>query len=471
MNVVDTSVYDFKTLFWNNIALGSLLSRSVDFDTRKTTSEPFGTLTTEKISSILELTAISRSALHHLIKSEELYYNGGDLLDKTEIYNFDEEDDILLFPDSKIRGALKGYDSELVVGDSVVYTELANTFKEGGGILKYGNELYGSIFFLNEVNLFSDAGFKSISRNEVNLLADKIFSIELEKDYDFYDEDKSYIRRSFKVNQSNDIDTWTKDGLFIVDTLAIESENYEELNTYSFAAVLTLNGVLLGFFEEDYEYKYVPENEQYKSVEIELDLYEPNSYDKNLSDKVKEIFPEEFAALSKAEGTAPIFGGYENAQLGFDWLTSLVTSSDPGDQELVSFLGADSAIFGINQVYLALEDCDIVTGAGKDLIILADDINNSEGTVPRIHDFEVGQDKILIPAEVFAGFGNSPAGKLANSAFTSGVTSGNANHRVIYDIASGNLYHDSDGTGTEIQQLIATFTNKPILSAEDLLLG
>ena len=330
---------------------------------------------------------------------------------------------------------------------------------------------------INEINLLSNTGLKSISRKEADLLADKLFTADIEyrKESSSFEKEEDVIQRSFRIRQLNEIDIWLKDGLFVVDSLGTEYNNYEtpEFASYSVSRLLTLSGVYLGSFEDDYEYKYAPEDEQYRSVEIELDLYEPNSYDKNLSDKVKEIFPEEFDALSKAESTAPIFVGYENAQLGFDWLTSLPTSNESYGKEIVSLLGANSAIFGINQVYLALEDCDIVTGAGKDLIILADDINNSEGTVPRIHDFEVGQDKILIPAEVFAGFGNSPAGKLANSAFTSGITSGSANgtHRVIYDTASGNLYHDSDGTGTEIQQLIATLTNKPILSAEDLLLG
>ena len=464
VNVVDTSVYDFKTLFWNNLALESLFSKHIDIDTSKTTDALFGDyLSLEKSNNIVEIIPNSKSAIKYSQNYEFIEYDP-DLYDG----GGNEIVDLELFPDSHIRVKVNSPEDRMLwVGSSDAFTRLENSFNEG--VVQHDGKSYEYITLINEINLISNTGLKTISRKEAELLEDKLFYAETGVEEKL----ESNIRRSFKVRQFNDIDIWLKDGLFVVDTFETIYNNYETpaFASYSKSFLLTLNGVHLGSFEEDYEYKYDPEDEQYRSVEFGLHLYEPNSYDKNITDTVLGIFPEEFAALSKAEGTAPIFAGYEGTQLGFDWLTSLPTSLETYGKEAVSLLGADSAIFGINQVYLALEDCDIVTGAGKDLIILADDINNSEGTVPRIHDFEVGQDKILIPAEVFAGFGNSPAGKLANSAFTSGVTSGNANHRVIYDTANGNLYHDSDGTGTEIQQLIATFTNKPILSAEDLLLG
>ena len=464
VNVVDTSVYDFKTLFWNNLALESLFSKHIDIDTSKTTDALFGDyLSLEKSNNIVEIIPNSKSAIKYSQNYEFIEYDP-DLYDG----GGNEIVDLELFPDSHIRVKVNSPEDRMLwVGSSDAFTRLENSFNEG--VVQHDGKSYEYITLINEINLISNTGLKTISRKEAELLEDKLFYAETGAEEKL----ESNIRRSFKVRQFNDIDIWLKDGLFVVDTFETIYNNYETpaFASYSKSFLLTLNGVHLGSFEEDYEYKYDPEDEQYRSVEFGLHLYEPNSYDKNITDTVLGIFPEEFAALSKAEGTAPIFAGYEGTQLGFDWLTSLPTSLETYGKEAVSLLGADSAIFGINQVYLALEDCDIVTGAGKDLIILADDINNSEGTVPRIHDFEVGQDKILIPAEVFAGFGNSPAGKLANSAFTSGVTSGNANHRVIYDTANGNLYHDSDGTGTEIQQLIATFTNKPILSAEDLLLG
>ena len=466
-----TSVYDFKILYWNNIALGGLFGYYVDIDSSRTTDALFGDyFETEKASNIVELLPISRNVIKYSQDYKYVEYDpnlfkdgGSDVID------------IRLSLDSDIR-VNEDFNGEgsIWVGNLDSFNRLANSFREGIG--QIDGKSYERIILINEINLLSNTGLKSISRKEADLLADKLFTADIEyrKESSSFEKEEDVIQRSFRIRQFNEIDIWLKDGLFVVDSLRTEYNNYEtpEFASYSVSRLLTLSGVHLGSFEDDYEYKYDPEDEQYRSVEINLKLYELKNLDKNITDRLQEIFPEEYAALSKTE-TAPIFGGYSGTQLGFDWLTSLPTSNESYGKEIVSLLGANSAIFGINQVYLALEDCDIVTGAGKDLIILADDINNSEGTVPRIHDFEVGQDKILIPAEVFAGFGNSPAGKLANSAFTSGITSGSANgtHRVIYDTASGNLYHDSDGTGTEIQQLIATLTNKPILSAEDLLLG
>jgi Ca2+-binding RTX toxin-like protein len=48
---------------------------------------------------------------------------------------------------------------------------------------------------------------------------------------------------------------------------------------------------------------------------------------------------------------------------------------------------------------------------------------------------------------------------------------GDANDRIIYDSASGNLYYDADGTGAgSSSTLFATLTGAPAITAGDFLI-
>ena len=51
-----------------------------------------------------------------------------------------------------------------------------------------------------------------------------------------------------------------------------------------------------------------------------------------------------------------------------------------------------------------------------------------------------------------------------------GTAAADANDRIIYDDATGNLYYDSDGTGAGVALLFATLDNAPAsLAASDFL--
>ena len=68
--------------------------------------------------------------------------------------------------------------------------------------------------------------------------------------------------------------------------------------------------------------------------------------------------------------------------------------------------------------------------------------------------------------------GNAPKGKsglgtLNSNAFFAGTAAHDADDRIIYDQASGNLYYDADGNGAGAALLFATLQGAPALTAGD----
>ncbi|MBB3981051.1 Ca2+-binding RTX toxin-like protein [Sphingobium fontiphilum] len=108
---------------------------------------------------------------------------------------------------------------------------------------------------------------------------------------------------------------------------------------------------------------------------------------------------------------------------------------------------------------------DILTGGGG-----ADSFRFSSalgaGNVDVIADFQSGQDRILLAQSVFSQLGS---GALAATAFVVGAQAGDADDRIIYDSATGNLLYDADGTGAGAAVLFATLSSLPPLSASDFL--
>jgi Ca2+-binding RTX toxin-like protein len=66
------------------------------------------------------------------------------------------------------------------------------------------------------------------------------------------------------------------------------------------------------------------------------------------------------------------------------------------------------------------------------------------GNVDMIADFTSGTDRIALDDAVFAGLG---LGALPAGAFVAGTAAGDADDRIIYDSATGNLFFDPDGSG------------------------
>ena len=70
-----------------------------------------------------------------------------------------------------------------------------------------------------------------------------------------------------------------------------------------------------------------------------------------------------------------------------------------------------------------------------------------------------------IASAVFTGIG--PAGALNPGAFVVGTAAGDADDRIIYNSATGQLSFDADGSGAGAAVMFATLTGAPALAASD----
>jgi Ca2+-binding RTX toxin-like protein len=85
--------------------------------------------------------------------------------------------------------------------------------------------------------------------------------------------------------------------------------------------------------------------------------------------------------------------------------------------------------------------------------------------IDTVYDFEHGIDKIALDDAIFNGIG-APGSFNAN-AFALGTAAGDADDRIIYDQATGQLFYDEDGTGAIAARLFANLEGAPILTVSD----
>ncbi|WP_338665727.1 glycerophosphodiester phosphodiesterase family protein [Pararoseomonas sp. SCSIO 73927] len=87
------------------------------------------------------------------------------------------------------------------------------------------------------------------------------------------------------------------------------------------------------------------------------------------------------------------------------------------------------------------------------------------GNESRILDFASGEDRIELDGTAFA---LGTAGPIAAEAFGTGRTATTAAQRVLYDAATGALYHDADGAGGAAATRIAALGAGTAVTAEDI---
>ena len=138
---------------------------------------------------------------------------------------------------------------------------------------------------------------------------------------------------------------------------------------------------------------------------------------------------------------------------------------------------ADTFIFGTSgddvllgtaadEVFVGYDGNDTLTGgAGDDTFYFE---NLGEGT-DVITDFGVGADQIRVYQPNFST--DLELGVLAIENFALGSSATTADHRFIYDQATGALYFDADGVGGADQVQIATLSNNVSLSNTDIMVG
>ena len=107
---------------------------------------------------------------------------------------------------------------------------------------------------------------------------------------------------------------------------------------------------------------------------------------------------------------------------------------------------------------------DLTGGTGADRFRF-DTALSAATNVDDILDFAVVDDTIFLDRDVFTGIAAN--GTLAAGAFRAGTAAGDADDRIVYDAATGNIFYDSDGLGGVAQILFATVNPGTALTNAD----
>jgi serralysin len=176
---------------------------------------------------------------------------------------------------------------------------------------------------------------------------------------------------------------------------------------------------------------------------------------------------QEIETLSAADqnGNAALdLAGNDYGQLIFGTNGANTMSGNGGADQLAGFGGDDILLGGDGDDLLnGGAGHDVLNGgAGADLFVFADALGG--GNVDAIQDFASGADRILLDHGVFTGLAT---GVLASSAFVLGTAAQDADDRIIYNQATGELWFDADGNGAGAAVLYATLSGSPAAVASD----
>lgn len=108
---------------------------------------------------------------------------------------------------------------------------------------------------------------------------------------------------------------------------------------------------------------------------------------------------------------------------------------------------------------------DMLTGGGGADLFCFDTVLNAANNVDQITDFTVVDDAVQLAHGIFGAAG--PLGTLSADAFFAGTAAHDADDRIIYDSATGNLYYDADGNGAGAQVLFAHLSTGLALTNAD----
>jgi Ca2+-binding RTX toxin-like protein len=121
--------------------------------------------------------------------------------------------------------------------------------------------------------------------------------------------------------------------------------------------------------------------------------------------------------------------------------------------------GADTLAGGLG-------DDTLTGGAGADSFYF-DTALSDTGNTDTILDYTVGEDSIVLSRNVFSTI--DAAGSLSASAFYIGTAAQTADHRIIYDDQSGDVFFDADGTGSVAAILFANVAANTALTNMDFI--
>jgi Ca2+-binding RTX toxin-like protein len=108
-------------------------------------------------------------------------------------------------------------------------------------------------------------------------------------------------------------------------------------------------------------------------------------------------------------------------------------------------------------------------GTGNDFFLF--DTAPGATNVERITDFSSAPDQLQFENAIFTAIGGTGTFAAGDGRFwaAAGATSGHdANDRVVYNVSTGSLYYDADGSGSGTAVLVATFQGNPTIAATDI---
>nr|WP_246735728.1 calcium-binding protein [Agrobacterium sp. a22-2] len=131
--------------------------------------------------------------------------------------------------------------------------------------------------------------------------------------------------------------------------------------------------------------------------------------------------------------------------------------------DLLSGQAGDDRLFG------GLGNDRMVGGAGTDKFVFNTALNGSTN-VDTIDDFSVVSDFAMLDNAIFSRIG--APGTLSSAAFRKNATglAGDSSDRIIYETDTGNLFYDSNGTGSGGRVRIAHLDSGLSLTHQDFLI-
>ncbi|MBD3884897.1 hypothetical protein IFO70_24485 [Phormidium tenue FACHB-886] len=147
--------------------------------------------------------------------------------------------------------------------------------------------------------------------------------------------------------------------------------------------------------------------------------------------------------------------------------------SGAGGDDLIRAGAGDDRLDGGegNDTLAGGKDNDTLTGdAGIDRFLLGSfefSGSSEEGDTDTITDFNAAQgDKLYLSTQNFS---TLPTGAISPERFVLGTSATTPQQRLVYNLLTGELFFDKDGSGAEPQAKIVTFTNRPALITSDFI--
>jgi Ca2+-binding RTX toxin-like protein len=138
-----------------------------------------------------------------------------------------------------------------------------------------------------------------------------------------------------------------------------------------------------------------------------------------------------------------------------------------GANNTLSGLGGDDQInggIGDDDIFGGTGNDDLTGGSGADKFRF-DTALSAATNVDDLLGYSVADDTILLDRDIFTGIAAN--GVLAASAFVNGTSAGDANDRIIYNSATGNIFYDADGNGAGAQIRFAIVADGTSLTSAD----